>query len=68
MSQLDFFGEIPRNSEDSIKVFHGQYWKIEVIDFRWYKNDKPTKKGIRINKEEATVLYRMLGQILEEEE
>lgn len=67
MSELVFVGEIPRNSEDSIRVYQGNYWKIDVIDLRWYKNDKPTKKGIRMNKEEALLLYQMLGEILEED-
>ena len=67
MSELTFVGEIPRNSEDSIRVYQGQYWKIYVIDCRWYNNDKPTRKGIRMNKEEALLLYHMLGEILEED-
>jgi len=44
----------------------GKYWNIEVLDIRWYRNNKPTNKGIRLNMEEAELLKQILRRELNE--
>ena len=72
--ELTFKHQIVRNEEDVIKIFSGRddvikifsgsYYSIEVVDIRWYKNDKPSRKGIRLNKKEAKILLSVLEEIL----
>ena len=62
--ELTFKHQIVRNEEDVIKIFSGSYYSIEVVDIRWYKNDKPSRKGIRLNKKEAKILLSVLEEIL----
>jgi hypothetical protein len=64
--EFEIIGRIVRNAHDEVLVKSGTYWNIEVIDIRWFKDDKPTNKGIRINKEEATRLLKILGRELNE--
>ena len=65
MSDLETKGTIARNATDEILVKRGNYWNIEVFDVRWYSNDKPTRKGIRMNIEEARLLLKILERELE---
>ena len=65
MSDLETKGTIARNASDEILVKRGNYWNIEVFDVRWYSNDKPTRKGIRMNIEEAKLLLKILERELE---
>lgn len=65
MSDLQVEGEIPRNATDSLIIQAGQYWKINVVDIRWFKNDKPTSKGVRFNFDEARKVNALLTRILE---
>lgn len=62
--ELTFKHQIVRNEEDVIKIFSGSYYSIEVVDIRWYKSDKPSRKGIRLNKKEAKILLSVLEEIL----
>ena len=55
-NEWELLGRIPRDSKNEWKVTKGNYWKIDVIDIRLHNNDKPTKKGIRLNLEEIKVL------------
>ena len=66
MSDLKLKGRIVRDSTNEIQIYSGEYWKKEVVDFRWYQNDKPTKKGIRMNLEEARRVHAILTRILNE--
>ncbi len=66
MSDLTLQGRVARNATDEIQIYSGEYWKKQVVDFRWYSNDKPTKKGIRMNLEEATRVHAILTRILRE--
>ena len=66
MSNLEQKGKVVRSATDEIRIYTGEYWKNHVIDFRWYQNDKPTKKGIRMNVDEAKILHKILTDILEE--
>lgn len=67
MSDLVLQGRIARNATDDLQIHAGVYWKTEVVDIRWYSNDKPTRKGVRMNVEEAvklhTILTRLLGEV-----
>lgn len=65
MSELEVVGRIVRNSTDEVIVKTGTYWNIEVVDIRWFKNNKPTK-GIRLNKDEAKLLLDILRRELDD--
>ena len=67
MTDLQITGRIIRNEKDEIIVKRGMYWNIEVLDIRWFQNDKPTIKGIRLNIEEAKMLYEILRRELDED-
>lgn len=68
MSELTLQGRVARNATDEIQIFSGEYWKKQVIDLRWYSDDKPTKKGIRMNLDEATKVHAILTRVLREAE
>ena len=59
-------GVIPRNEKNVLKVRKGTYWNIEVIDIRWFTNDKISRKGVRVNREEARLLLNLLRRELDE--
>jgi len=61
---LIFNNQIVRNEIDSLKVHSGKYYSIDVLDIRWYKDDKPTRKGVRLNKKEAKILLNILEEVL----
>ena len=61
---LVFNNQIVRNEIDSLKVHSGKYYSIDVLDIRWYKDDKPTRKGVRLNKKEAKILLSILEEVL----
>ena len=65
LSDLETKGTIARNATEEILVKRGNYWNIEVFDVRWYVNDKPSRKGIRMNIEEAKLLLKILERELE---
>lgn len=67
MTELNVIGRIIRNEKDEIIVKRGTYWNIEVLDIRWFLNDKPTRKGIRLNLEEAKMLYEILRREIDED-
>ena len=67
MTDLQIAGRIIRNEKDEIIIKRGMYWNIEVLDIRWFLNDKPTRKGIRLNLEEAKRLYEILRRELDED-
>jgi len=59
-------GTIARNSTDEILVKTGEYYNIKVLDIRWHSNNKTTRKGIRLNMEEAKKLLNVLERIINE--
>ena len=65
--ELEFIGTIVRDALMECKVKKGKYWNIEVLDIRWFKDNKPTNKGIRLNMEEAKLLLSILRRELYEE-
>ncbi len=51
---------VPRSATTELLVVTGNYWNIDVLDIRWYENGKPTKKGIRMNIDEAKSLNKAI--------
>ena len=49
--ELQVIGTIIRDALMECKIKKGKYWNIEVLDIRWFKDNKPTIKGIRLNME-----------------
>tara|TARA_E500000318_G_scaffold110961_1_gene127855 strand:+ start:2411 stop:2620 length:210 start_codon:yes stop_codon:yes gene_type:complete len=66
LSELEIVGRIHRNATDEVLIKKGTYWNIEVVDIRWFRNNKPTNKGIRLNIEEAKMLLDVLRRELGE--
>lgn len=64
--ELEVKGTIVRDANMECKIKKGKYWNIEVLDIRWYRNNKPTNKGIRLNIEEAKLLEQILRRELDE--
>jgi len=62
--EMTLAGRVIRNENDEILVKRGEYWGIDVIDIRWFSNDKPTKKGVRLNIDEAKELLKILREEL----
>ena len=60
-------GRIVRDATTACLIKKGKWWNIEVIDVRWFKNEKPTNKGIRLNLDEARQLMKILRRELDEE-
>ena len=58
--ELEVIGTIVRDALMECKIKKGKYWNIEVLDIRWFKDNKPTNKGIRLNMEEAKLLLSIL--------
>ena len=62
---MPIVGRIIRDSEQECIIKRGKYWNIEVLDIRWFKDNKPTNKGVRLNMEEAKLLLQILGREIE---
>ena len=62
---FEVIGTIIRNDSMECKIKKGKYWNIEVLDIRWFNNDKPTNKGVRLNMGEAKLLLDILRRELE---
>jgi hypothetical protein len=63
---FEILGTIPRNEIDVVQVRKGNYYKIDVIDIRWFKDGKISRKGIRLNREEAKYLLNILRRELDD--
>jgi len=63
--ELETVLRIPRNATMEMIVKKGQYYKIDVVDVRWYNNGKPSRKGIRMNMDELNILLKGLSKINE---
>ena len=59
-------GTIARDSNNEVLVKTGEYYNIKVLDIRWHSNGKPSRKGIRLNMEEAKTLLNILTRVLNE--
>ena len=67
LSELEQIGRVVRNSNEEVVIQCGKYWNIDIIDIRWFKGDKPTSKGIRLNRDEAIKVLNLLRRELDEE-
>tara|TARA_R110001606_G_C15329137_1_gene645371 strand:- start:1115 stop:1336 length:222 start_codon:yes stop_codon:yes gene_type:complete len=67
LSELEQIGRIVRNSNEEVIIQCGKYWNIDIVDIRWFKGDKPTSKGIRLNRDEAIKVLNLLRRELDEE-
>lgn len=56
-------GRIIRNATSECQIRVGSYWKIDVVDIRWYSDGQPTRKGVRINMDELPTLIKALTKI-----
>ena len=65
--ELQVIGTIIRDALMECKIKKGKYWNIEVLDIRWFKDNKPTNKGVRLNMEEAKLLLSILRREIDEE-
>mgnify|MGYP001339572734 FL=1 len=65
LSEMPIVGRVVRDATQEVLVKRGVYWNIEVLDIRWFRDDKPTNKGIRLNIEEAKLLLQILRRELE---
>jgi|13_taG_2_1085334.scaffolds.fasta_scaffold03322_1 hypothetical protein len=54
---------IPRNVNEELVIRTATTWNINIIDIRWYKNGKPTQKGVRVNEEEFPLLLKGLESV-----
>ena len=63
---FEILGTIPRNEIDVVQVRKGNYYKIDVIDIRWFKDGQISRKGIRLNREEAKYLLNILRRELDD--
>lgn len=66
MSELEQIGRVVRNSNEEVIIQCGKYWNIDIVDIRWFKGDKPTSKGIRLNRDEAIKVLNLLRRELDE--
>ena len=62
---LEVIGTIIRDDSMECKIKKGKYRNIEVLDIRWFKDNLPTMKGVRVNMEEAKLLLQILGREIE---
>ena len=66
LSELEQIGRVVRNSNEEVIIQCGKYWNIDIVDIRWFKGDKPTSKGIRLNRDEAIKVLNLLRRELNE--
>ena len=67
LSELEQIGRVVRNSNEEVIIQCGKYWNIDIVDIRWFKGDKPTSKGIRLNRDEAIKVLNLLRREIDEE-
>ena len=63
MTDDELLGRIPRDAKNEFKVTRGRYWNTDYVDIRLYENNKPTKKGARLNLDELMVLKQILEKV-----
>jgi len=55
---------IARNAEEELVIRTANYWNIDVVDMRWYKRGNPTRKGLRVNMNEAETLMKAIKKAI----
>ena len=63
--KFEVVARVPRNATSEMLIKKGHYWNIDVLDVRWYSDGKPTKKGIRMNLEEAEIVMKAIKKIID---
>ena len=63
MNEERVIARIPRNASDELVIRTGVYWNLNILDIRWYKNNRPTK-GVRFNAEEAQHVFNAMKIIM----
>ncbi len=66
MKDERIIARFPRNASQELMVRTGNYWNISIVDMRWYENGNPTRKGVRVNIDEAKKLVRALQKAVED--
>ena len=64
MNNEKIIARIPRSATQELVVRTGEYWNIEIVDMRWYNNGSVSRKGLRVNMEEALTLVRAVEKIV----
>ncbi len=67
MKDERIIARIPRNASDEVVVRKANFWNIDIIDIRWYKDGNPTRKGIRVNMKEAKVMLQAIKKAMSDE-
>lgn len=67
MKDERIIARIPRNASDEVVVRKANFWNIDIIDIRWYKDGNPTRKGIRVNMKEAKVMLQAIKKAMRDE-
>ena len=67
MKDERIIARIPRNAADEVVVRKANFWNIDIIDIRWYKDGNPTRKGIRVNMKEAKVMLQAIKKAMSDE-
>ena len=63
MKDEKIIARIPRSASKELVVRTAIYWNINIVDIRWYENGKPTRKGVRVNQDEAKTLITALKKV-----
>lgn len=62
---LEKIGSIIRNEKIEYVVKKGRWTIYDIIDIRQFENDKPSIRGVRLNRDEAKLLLEILRRELE---
>ena len=57
---------VPRSAMLELVVLTGEFWNIKVLDIRWHENGKPTRKGVRMNMDEAAPVLQAIRRALDD--
>ena len=66
MNDEKIIARVPRNATQELVIRTGNYWYIDILDIRWYENGKVSRKGIRVNMQEAPQLLRAIEKAVEQ--
>ena len=64
MKDEKIIARIPRDANNELVVRTATYWNIDIVDMRWHENGNPTRKGLRVNLDEANTLLKALKKII----
>jgi len=58
---------IPRSASTELLVITGNYWNVDVLDIRWHTDGRPTRKGVRMNMQEAVTVRQAITRAIQGE-